>query len=278
VGAHSAAAAAPLGALAPTEQPIAAVFCAGYSTFFVTAEDACGAGGGFVFAAGLNSYGQLGLGHTRDADAPTAVPSLSPPHAPGGGVLQIVGGAQHTLALMRDGGVMAFGRGDSGQLGLGAVGSGGGGGAAANQLLPVAASAFLPRQIAPARFGEGDHVAWVTANNCSSAAVTSGGRLFTWGFGEPGHLAGGRQVDSAVPLCVSGEGGVGDLRGAAVEAAGLGGQHLVVIARVQPPPAVKGAEWDVVEDPPAAGSDEEAGGEEEEEEEEGEGEEGGMGE
>lgn len=196
------------------------VFCVGYSTFVATAD-------GRLFACGLNNYGQLGLGHTDNAPEPLEVTALRGVGG-GRGVVAMAGGAAHALALAADGAVFSLGRGDSGQLGI----SG-----SAREAIPVAASAPLPVQIAPSRFASGSAsgcsaVVAVSANTCSSAAVTADGRLFAWGFGESGQMGSGACRDENVPFPVLGGKGCGDLagEGVAVTGVGMGGQHCVVLA------------------------------------------------
>ena len=76
------------------------------STFAKTSD-------GQVWAFGLNNFGQLGFGDTKDRVLPASVPALR-----GAGVEAIDGGEHHSIALTAEGGVMAWGRADSGQLGL----------------------------------------------------------------------------------------------------------------------------------------------------------------
>src|SRR5690606_16445895 len=68
---------------------------------------------GTVKAWGFNEYGGLGIGSTGYGYVgPIVIPGLS-------NVRQIVAGYDHTLALLEDGTVMAWGINTSGQLGLG---------------------------------------------------------------------------------------------------------------------------------------------------------------
>ena len=220
---------APGGGLAAS-----AIFCVGYSTYVATRD-------GRLFACGLNNYGQLGLGHTDNVAAPAEVTSLRGVGG-GRGIVAMAGGAAHALALAGDGALYAVGRGDSGQLGL----SG-----SAREAIPVAASAMIPVQINPARFAPPaeaaadssssssasssssgcNAVVCISANTCSSAAVTADGRLFAWGFGESGQLGNGGSRDENVPYAVLPAGkGVGDMKGAVVRGVGMGGQHTAVLA------------------------------------------------
>ena len=220
-----------------------AVFCVGYSTFIVTTDGGDAAGGDRVFACGLNNYGQLGLGDAgRDVSLPEEVEPLR-----GVGIVAMAGGAAHTLALDSTGRVWAWGRGDSGQLGLSrAPGAGG---------IPVASASFVPLAMPASRFG-GHRVVAVSANSCSSAAVTADGGLYAWGFGESGQLGTGRGADENVPVRVM----VGALAGARVVAVGVGGQHSVVLAEggaaaAAAIAAAPAGATDIVEDPVVAEDD-----------------------
>ena len=81
--------------------------CGSYHSMVVVVGD-------IVMSCGLNNYGQLGLPDTK---APrwymTEVPSLT-----GKGIVQIKGGVHHSLALSSSRSIFAWGRGDSGQLGI----------------------------------------------------------------------------------------------------------------------------------------------------------------
>ncbi len=226
----------------------------------------CAGSSSRVYSCGLNSYGQLGLGHVENVTVPEEVEGLT-----GKGVVSVVGGSQHCVALTRAGEVFAFGRGDSGQLGLSA------GAEDRHAHLPVGASAFHPVQIDPARFG-GAAAVQVTANGTSSGCVTAGGTLYTWGFGESGQLGNNGAGDENFPFQVNNRGaegkGAGDLKKILVRSAGLGGQHLVVLGGPRPgEPALpsSGDEYAVVEDPEAEEGDDDEGGDGEEEDEDGDG-------
>ena len=70
-------------------------------------------GGSLLWTSGLNNYGQLGLGDINNRTVLTPVEALV-----GERVEQIDGGMHHSLCLTKEGGLYAFGRGDSGQLGV----------------------------------------------------------------------------------------------------------------------------------------------------------------
>mmetsp|Transcript_49913 Transcript_49913/g.57474 ORF Transcript_49913/g.57474 Transcript_49913/m.57474 type:complete len:656 (-) Transcript_49913:138-2105(-) len=67
-----------------------------------------------IYAWGLNNYGQLGIGNTKNTYTPTLVEAfIDKP------VKKITGGEHHTIALLENGDVYSFGRDDDGQCGLG---------------------------------------------------------------------------------------------------------------------------------------------------------------
>ena len=70
---------------------------------------------GLLFGFGLNSRGQLGLGSSENMwTLPQPIKSL----ARKGAALNVAAGVEHTAVVMEDGSVYTFGRNDSGQLGI----------------------------------------------------------------------------------------------------------------------------------------------------------------
>ena len=67
-----------------------------------------------VYSFGLNTSGQLGLGHRYNKNLPTRVPFLSHPH-----VCMLRAGARHSGAVTTDGFVYMWGAGETGGLGFG---------------------------------------------------------------------------------------------------------------------------------------------------------------
>jgi alpha-tubulin suppressor-like RCC1 family protein len=66
-----------------------------------------------MYTTGLNSYGQLGIGSIYNRETFARVDALD-----GIALSAVKGGVHHSLALSSDGMVWAWGRGDSGQLGI----------------------------------------------------------------------------------------------------------------------------------------------------------------
>ena len=142
---------------------------------------------GTVDAWGDNLDGQLGIGKTSEgSDVPVAVPGLS-------GVTAVAAGRYHSLALLSNGTVMAWGNNRSGQLGIGKTSEG--------SNVPVA----IPG------------LSGVTAIGCGefySLALLSNGTVMAWGSGSQGQLGNGSTTSSDEP------GAVHEVSGATAIAAG----------------------------------------------------------
>jgi len=145
-------------------------------------------------AWGSNHAGQLGTGNEAGSDVPVAVPGLSGVTALSTGSPSDCGGSNcggHTLALLSNGTVMAWGSNGHGQLGNGSFS----GPEVCNSLpcsrTPVAVSG-LTGVIAIAAGGE------------ASLALLSNGTVMAWGFNHLGELGNGTTEDSDVPVPVAG--------------------------------------------------------------------------
>jgi hypothetical protein len=137
---------------------------------------------GTVMAWGDNTFGQLGdatTGTNNDAEMPVAVAGLS-------GVTAIAAGAEHSLALLSNGTVMAWGDNSAGQLGDGTR---------LSRDVPV-----------PVKGLSG--VTAISAGLLFSVAALSNGTVMTWGSNSHGELGIGNNTDSALPVTVPGLGGV----------------------------------------------------------------------
>jgi alpha-tubulin suppressor-like RCC1 family protein len=91
-----------------TTLPVAATAVAGGTSFSLVLLE-----NGDVYAFGLNSYGQLGLGDTTERHTPAKIATLS------GEARAVAAGDSHSLVLLENGDVYGFGRNSYGQLGLG---------------------------------------------------------------------------------------------------------------------------------------------------------------
>jgi alpha-tubulin suppressor-like RCC1 family protein len=129
---------------------------------------------GPLLAWGDNQFGELGVGNTNPVTGPVAV---NPPHD-----LRVVSAraAAFAVAVTASGQVWAWGRGTSGELGNGAR---------KTRHRPVAVK--LPK---------GVKVKMVRVGFAFAAAVTTDGRVLTWGDGLAGDLGTGKCKPSDVPV------------------------------------------------------------------------------
>jgi len=132
---------------------------------------------GTVMAWGKNATGQLGDGTTETRDVPVAVcaggtPSPCPAGPFLGEVSAIAAGGKHSLALLKNGTVMAWGENASGQLGDGSE---------TNKIVPVAVSGLTG-------------VAAISAGEFQSLALLQDGTVKAWGSNKAGQLGDGTSV------------------------------------------------------------------------------------
>jgi alpha-tubulin suppressor-like RCC1 family protein len=156
-------------------------------------------GGGVVYTWGDNLHGQLGLGDHgfgTNRNVPTEVPGVNE-------VVAVAAGSYHSLALSRDGTVMACGRNDKGQLGLGDT---------------------AQRDTFTAVTGLRG-VVDIDAGDMHSIAVTAEGGLYTWGAGWAVGHGGDGDTQFVAPTKVTG-GGIGE---AAVVQVAAGGFHTMAL-------------------------------------------------
>jgi alpha-tubulin suppressor-like RCC1 family protein len=150
---------------------------------------------GTVMAWGGNNDGQLGDGSTAGSDVPVAVGGLS-------GVTAISAGGcgrfpeGHSLALLSNGRVMAWGGNEYGQLGDGNT---------ANSDVPVEVSGLR-------------EVVAISAGEFFSLALLKNGTVLAWGRNNLGQLGDGGTEESDVPVVVQQLSGV-----TAISAGGCGG-------------------------------------------------------
>uniref|UniRef100_A0A0E0MG75 RCC1-like domain-containing protein n=1 Tax=Oryza punctata TaxID=4537 RepID=A0A0E0MG75_ORYPU len=148
----------------PDDDPPASLACGGAHTLFLTES-------GRVFAAGLNDFGQLGIGSS-------ATHSLMPVEVSGFDekVVQISAGNHHSSAVTADGKLFVWGRNSSGQLGLGKR---------------VGKVVSTPRKVdclADAR------VKMVALGSEHSIATTEEGEVLSWGAAGAGRLGHGHKT------------------------------------------------------------------------------------
>jgi alpha-tubulin suppressor-like RCC1 family protein len=157
-----------------------------YASFAVTAS-------GTAYGWGANFEGELGDGTTVQRTVPTQITAL------GSSVQAISGGQNHTLALLTDGTVRAWGRNSNGQLGNGTT------------------TASLTPQIVSGLTS----VAQVSAGWVHSLARRTDGSVWSWGLNGSGQLGDGTTSDRTTPVSASGLAG-------AVTIAGGGGHSFAL--------------------------------------------------
>ncbi|MFF2931068.1 RCC1 domain-containing protein [Streptomyces mirabilis] len=134
---------------------------------------------GTVWAWGNNSFGELGIGSTD----PLPSHFQPVPVAIEGAVAAIAAGMNHSLALMRDGTMWAWGLNSAGQLGDGTT---------TDRHVPVKVQ------------GVTGVVAIAAAGTGHSLALKSDGTVWAWGSNNWGQLGDGTQTDRHIPGKVQG--------------------------------------------------------------------------
>lgn len=145
---------------------------------------------GQVTCWGLGNFGQLGAGE-RSSNArgePAVVAGLKD-------VKQLVSGYFHSCALEADGTVWCWGRGDDGQLGIGAI---------------ERQSEFDDDRYAakPTEVKGLSGVTAVFASGSATCAITASGELWCWGNNDKGQVGDGTSEDRFEPVRVEGLGKV----------------------------------------------------------------------
>lgn len=176
------------------------VICGSYHTLaFAKIDDSTA-----VFAMGLNNFGQLGLGDHEDRI--TAEP-IEPGRWNGAIPVEAGAGEHHSIVLCNNGQIFAFGRTDSGQLGIPIPE----GARACNVPMPVTTMPGPASLIAAG----GNHVL---------AVLTDKRQLYSWGYGEMHQLGHGPDDVERFPKLVDFK-----FAGEIVQVA-AGGQHSVLLS------------------------------------------------
>lgn len=134
---------------------------------------------GNVWGLGLNNYGQLGNGNTKNASEPVKIKSLD--FAFNGTAVAVARGKSHTLITKQDGTVWAFGNNECGQLGDG-----------------TNVKSDKPVQVANLT-----NVVKISAGDRFSVAIKQDGTVWAWGLNDKGQLGNGTNEDSNIPVLVS---------------------------------------------------------------------------
>jgi len=173
--------------------PVKALSCGGSHSLFIT-ED------GRLYATGRGKEGQLGTGSQESVLSPVEVqmPEGS------GRVKAAECGKDFSVIATESGQVFTFGSDDYGQLGLG----------------QFARYAMTPKEVAVLA---GKNVRSIAAGDYHAAAVTSDGKLYTWGYGRSGQLGNGNTVDVSLPVLVR------ELQNLRVQSVACGCDHTVAV-------------------------------------------------
>jgi alpha-tubulin suppressor-like RCC1 family protein len=160
---------------------------------------------GKIFAWGLNSSGQLGNTVSGASTVPVAVNQLGV--LAGKTVSAIAAGDRHSMALTSDGQVFCWGANTTGQLGNGTI-----------------VSSALPVAVVTSGTLAGKTIAKIASYGDFSAALSTDGRVFTWGQNQNGGLGNGSTNNSSVPVAVLTN---GVLAGKTVTSIACGEFHMV---------------------------------------------------
>jgi alpha-tubulin suppressor-like RCC1 family protein len=157
-----------------------------------------------ISAWGANQLGQLGDGTTANSNTPVEVRGVNGTGTLGG-VTAVSAGGDHTLALLSNGTVVAWGANNDGQLGDGMM--------SGDSETPV-------QVVGPGGIGTLTGVTAIAANDDYSLALLSNGTVMSWGSGGFGQLGDDATANSDAPVPVSGIGGAGELTDVSAVAAG----------------------------------------------------------
>ncbi|MDR1392846.1 MAG: FG-GAP-like repeat-containing protein [Bifidobacteriaceae bacterium] len=157
---------------------------------------------GRVFSWGENNYGQLGDGTTINRITPVLVSGLS-----GQRVVGIAAGSTHCAAVTSTGAVYTWGTNTTGALGDGTTTS---------RTSPVKVNGAL----------NGQNVKAVAAGAEFTAALTTGGRVYTWGSNYRGQVGVGDRTDHLTPVLVGGA-----LTGVNITGIVAAGGHTVALSQ-----------------------------------------------
>ena len=135
---------------------------------------------------GYNFYGQLGTGDTRNQELATAVTTSSV--LANQTITGVATGGSHSLALLADGKLIAWGSNSYGALGD-----------------TTTTNHFEPVTVYQSGVLAGRTVVAVDAGYCFSVALTSDGKVFAWGYNADGQLGNGTTniTANSSPLAVS---------------------------------------------------------------------------
>ncbi|NXX71238.1 HERC5 ligase, partial [Spizella passerina] len=150
------------------------------------AHSTCVSLSGAVFSWGKNSFGQLGLGDTKDRDCPTYVGALE--HWK---TVFISCGADHTAVLSKEGLVCTFGAGGCGQLGHNST---------QNELLPRVVAELWGARVSHIDCGRWDVPMTCLLRQYTLVYVHSLDKFYFFGSDDEGQLEDERKSKQLIPL------------------------------------------------------------------------------
>ncbi|NXO71286.1 HERC5 ligase, partial [Phainopepla nitens] len=144
---------------------------------------------GAVYSWGKNSFGQLGLGDTKDRDCPTYVGALE--HWK---TVFISCGADHTAVLSKEGLVCTFGAGESGQLGHNST---------QNELLPRLVAELCEAKVSHIACGRWEVPVTCLLRQHTLVYVLSLDKYYFFGSGAEGLLEDERKPNQLIPVPIN---------------------------------------------------------------------------
>jgi len=174
--------------------------------------------GGTVVACGYNGHGELGNGTTLSSYVPGQV-NANWVGYPVQWVVAIAAGGTHSLALLSDGTVAAWGDNSYGQLGINSA---------------ETVQSLVPVTVATAGGGisalNGQTVIGIAAGGMHSVALCSNGTVATWGYNHDGELGNGTAspvypFGEFAPVALDTNSGVSALSGKTVVGVAAGYEH-----------------------------------------------------
>ena len=168
---------------------------------------------GQLFAWGGGECGQLGVGSTDDVLSPVQIGGA----LTGRRVKQVAAGGDHSLALLEEGRLFAWGSNSYGQLGTG--------GREGWQLVPIEVGGALGAPATRALQLTHERVKGIAAGGMHSLALTESGLVFSWGNGFNGQLGLGSTHDEPQAAQV-----FGILAGVTVKLLAAGAHHSAALS------------------------------------------------
>ncbi|NXQ63675.1 HERC5 ligase, partial [Anthoscopus minutus] len=144
---------------------------------------------GAVYSWGKNSFGQLGVGDTKDRDCPTYVGALE--HWK---TVFLSCGADHTAVLSKEGLMCTFGAGGSGQLGHNST---------RNELLPRLVAELWGARVSHIACGRWEVTITCLLRQYTLVYVSSLDKFYFFGSGDEGQLEDERETNPLIPLPIS---------------------------------------------------------------------------